>query len=62
MHVMNFEDDEEAMRMEDEAAMWRGVTDESTGKTYYYHIITRESVWDKPLCLCSAKERWDGWS
>ena len=49
--------DEEELRMEEEAAMWRGVKDQSSGKTYYYHIVTRESVWEKPLCLCSAQER-----
>lgn len=48
------EDEED---MEREAAMWRGVTDQSSGKTYYYHVVSRESVWDKPLALCSAQER-----
>lgn len=41
----------------EEAALWRSVADPQSGKTYYYHVVTRESVWDKPLALCSARER-----
>lgn len=52
---MDYEDEE--LEMDEEVAMWRGVTDPSSGKTYYYHIVSLESVWEKPLCLCSPEER-----
>lgn len=50
------DDDEEEEGLK-EAALWRSVADPQTGKTYYYHVVSRESVWDKPLALCSARER-----
>ncbi|CAM9280364.1 unnamed protein product [Pylaiella littoralis] len=49
-------DDDEGEEELREASMWRSVADPHTGKTYYYHVISRESVWDKPLALCSARE------
>jgi hypothetical protein len=30
---------------------WRSAVDERTGRTYWYHRITRESTWTKPQCL-----------
>ncbi|CBN75906.1 conserved unknown protein [Ectocarpus siliculosus] len=53
------EAEEDEWEREKDAAMWRSVLDEASQKTYYYHIISRESVWDKPLALCSARERAD---
>jgi hypothetical protein len=34
---------------------WRSAIDERTGRTYWYHRITRESTWTKPPCLQSAE-------
>ncbi len=51
------DDVDEGQETLEEAALWRSVADPQTGKTYYYHVLSRESVWDKPLCMCSAKER-----
>lgn len=30
---------------------WRSAIDERTGRTYWYHRVTRESTWTKPQCL-----------
>lgn len=30
---------------------WRTAIDERTGRTYWYHRITRESTWTKPKCF-----------
>ena len=30
---------------------WRETIDGSSGKPYFYHIITNEVTWDKPACL-----------
>jgi hypothetical protein len=30
---------------------WRTAVDERTGRTYWYHRITRESTWTKPKCF-----------
>lgn len=51
------DDEEDEEEMLPEARMWRSVMDPASGKLYYYHIATRESQWEKPLVLCSARER-----
>eukprot|EP00934_Nitzschia_sp_Nitz4_P000907 Nitzschia sp. Nitz4//scaffold40_size135432//3323//5312//NITZ4_003225-RA/size135432-snap-gene-0.109-mRNA-1//1//CDS//3329551162//907//frame0 len=35
---------------------WKSATDPRTGRTYYYHEITRETQWRKPLELASDEE------
>ena len=35
---------------------WRETTDESSGKPYYYHIVTNEVTWDKPPCLAALDD------
>lgn len=30
------------------ASMWRVATDQNTGKTYYYHTVTRAVQWHPP--------------
>lgn len=37
-----------------EANKWRTATDSKTGKTYYYHIETKESRWDLPFVISQA--------
>ena len=30
---------------------WKEAIDESSGEPYYYHVVTKEVTWEKPLCL-----------
>lgn len=39
------------------ACKWRTATDPKTGKTYYYHVETRETQWRKPIELATPEER-----
>ena len=36
---------------------WRSAKDPKTGKTYYYHVKTRETQWRKPKELASDEEK-----
>lgn len=40
-----------------EGTLWRSAQDPDSGRTYYYHVETRETQWSKPLELASPKER-----
>ena len=44
-------------------SLWKEVTDPATGKVYYYHCVTKESVWTKPVALLetgpSGPSFWD---
>jgi hypothetical protein len=44
----SLEKSSEALPLEKPKAVWKGVTDKDTGKTYYYHRQTRETTWTKP--------------
>lgn len=36
---------------ENDALNWRTAVDQKSGRTYWYHRITRESTWTRPQCL-----------
>lgn len=37
--------------LSEEALNWRSAVDQKSGRTYWYHRITRESTWSRPACL-----------
>ena len=41
---------------EDDPKSWREAKDVKTGRTYYYHRVTRLSRWTKPPCLMTPEE------
>ena len=45
------------IRMPSSASHWKSATDPRTGRTYYYHELTRETQWRKPLELASSDEK-----
>jgi hypothetical protein len=51
------DDVRESSSSSSEAQLWKTAVDPNTGRTYYYHVETRETVWRKPLALCTATER-----
>jgi WW domain len=40
-----------------ESSQWKAAEDPRTGRTYYYHEITRETQWRKPTELASDEEK-----
>ena len=38
-----------SMETQTEAQLWRPAVDPNTGKTYWYHQITRQTQWTNPL-------------
>mmetsp|Transcript_23600 Transcript_23600/g.44898 ORF Transcript_23600/g.44898 Transcript_23600/m.44898 type:complete len:954 (-) Transcript_23600:56-2917(-) len=38
-------------------SLWRTATDPASGRTYYYHVETRETQWRKPVELASDQEK-----
>jgi len=36
---------------------WKSAVDPNSGKTYYYHTVTRETQWRKPLELATDEEK-----
>lgn len=38
-------------------SLWRTAQDPSTGRTYYFHVETRETQWRKPVELASDQEK-----
>ena len=41
----------------DDASHWKSAVDPRTGRTYYYHEVTRETQWRKPMELASDEEK-----
>ena len=39
------------------ATQWRSTVDPKSGRTYYYHKLTKETRWDKPDEMCDPEER-----
>jgi len=35
--------------------VWKEATDPTTGRTYYYHRLTRKATWSKPPCLMDGE-------
>lgn len=55
-------DDNEAEKVEvaqqqQQAALWKTAVDPKSGRTYWYHAVTRETQWRKPLCCATPVER-----
>ena len=42
---------------ETEKALWKTAVDPKSGRTYYYHVKTRETQWRKPAALATPEER-----
>lgn len=38
---------------EDDPSNWRSATDPHSGKTYWYHKVTRVSTWERPACFAN---------
>ena len=39
-----------------EDGKWREALDKSSGKPYYYHVVTKEVTWEKPSCFGASPE------
>jgi WW domain len=44
-------------KMPSDASHWKSAVDPRTGRTYYYHELTRETQWRKPMDLASNDEK-----
>ncbi|KAG7346634.1 WW domain containing protein [Nitzschia inconspicua] len=49
--------DESNDNSEEKKSHWKSAVDPRTGRTYYYHEITRETQWRKPMDLATDEEK-----
>ena len=49
--------DPSATSAKDEKSLWKTAVDPNSGRTYYYHTVTRQSQWLKPMALATEEER-----
>lgn len=42
---------------QDDGKYWRSAEDPSTGKTYYFHKKTKETLWDKPAQMTAYEQK-----
>jgi WW domain len=47
----------EPQQGEQEESLWSTAVDPNSGKTYYFHNVTRETQWQKPIEMASREER-----
>lgn len=37
------------------SSIWREAVDPASGRSYYYHLVTRETTWERPLALSGSE-------
>jgi WW domain/Cyclin, N-terminal domain len=51
------EDENDAAAMQAQAALWKTAVDPKSGRSYWFHVKTRETQWRKPMCCATSSER-----
>lgn len=58
--MSSFDSDDEGESLQEKnvgESLWKSAVDPNSGRTYYYHSITRETQWRKPVELATPEER-----